>query len=214
MADGDTVVDLSVGDSSPLQLRDYRRLARLYCMNGGHHLQILPDGTVQGQREESDAHSKITARFNIQVRPAAWRVHFLCCRCSRLKRHASISLFKWNAGHPTALVCCKMSEFRLNVFMNVDGVGGCLSTRKHAEVEGKFTDRSSGMACWEWCRRGFCERNISGLEKVETGNHSTRHFSHQILFCIDQPSASSLFTLLHRRWTCSNQGWTKQRETD
>uniref|UniRef100_A0A3Q4MQA2 Fibroblast growth factor n=1 Tax=Neolamprologus brichardi TaxID=32507 RepID=A0A3Q4MQA2_NEOBR len=46
----------------PLQLRDYRRLSRLYCMNGGHHLQILPDGTVQGQREESDAHSKITLK--------------------------------------------------------------------------------------------------------------------------------------------------------
>uniref|UniRef100_A0AAX7T2I3 Fibroblast growth factor n=1 Tax=Astatotilapia calliptera TaxID=8154 RepID=A0AAX7T2I3_ASTCA len=41
------------------------------------------------------------------------------------------------------------------------------------------------------------KKNISGLEKVETGNHSTRHFSHQILFCIDQPSASSLFTLCY-----------------
>ncbi|XP_057706683.1 putative fibroblast growth factor 1 isoform X1 [Corythoichthys intestinalis] len=29
---------------------------RLYCMNGGHHLQILPDGTVCGQRDETDVH--------------------------------------------------------------------------------------------------------------------------------------------------------------
>uniref|UniRef100_A0A8C4E1Q6 Fibroblast growth factor n=1 Tax=Dicentrarchus labrax TaxID=13489 RepID=A0A8C4E1Q6_DICLA len=34
------------------------RLTRLYCMNGGYHLQILPDGTVQGQRDDRDAHSK------------------------------------------------------------------------------------------------------------------------------------------------------------
>uniref|UniRef100_A0A3Q1GKG1 Fibroblast growth factor n=1 Tax=Acanthochromis polyacanthus TaxID=80966 RepID=A0A3Q1GKG1_9TELE len=39
-----------------LLLPDYRRLTRLYCMNGGHHLQILPDGTVQGQRDDGDAH--------------------------------------------------------------------------------------------------------------------------------------------------------------
>uniref|UniRef100_A0A3B4AWI2 Fibroblast growth factor n=1 Tax=Periophthalmus magnuspinnatus TaxID=409849 RepID=A0A3B4AWI2_9GOBI len=33
---------------------DHRRLTRLYCMNGGHHLQLLPDGTVQGQRDDGD----------------------------------------------------------------------------------------------------------------------------------------------------------------
>nr|XP_046261933.1 putative fibroblast growth factor 1 [Scatophagus argus] len=38
-------------------LRDYRRPTRLYCMNGGHHLQILPDGTVQGQRDDRDAYT-------------------------------------------------------------------------------------------------------------------------------------------------------------
>ncbi|KAM9740487.1 putative fibroblast growth factor 1 [Menidia menidia] len=36
---------------------DHRRLTRLYCMNGGHHLQILSDGTVQGQRDGRDAHT-------------------------------------------------------------------------------------------------------------------------------------------------------------
>lgn len=38
-------------------LPDYRRLTRLYCMNGGHHLQIRPDGTVRGQREDRDVHT-------------------------------------------------------------------------------------------------------------------------------------------------------------
>ncbi|XP_020783484.1 putative fibroblast growth factor 1 [Boleophthalmus pectinirostris] len=38
-------------------LPDYRSLTRLYCMNGGHHLQLLPDGTVQGQRDDGDVHT-------------------------------------------------------------------------------------------------------------------------------------------------------------
>lgn len=39
-------------------LLDNKKLTRLYCMNGGHHLQILPDGTVEGKRDENDVHSK------------------------------------------------------------------------------------------------------------------------------------------------------------
>lgn len=66
---------------------DCRRLTRLYCMNGGHHLQILADGTVQGQRDDRDVHSKAAAHcaFSIQGRSTAWCVHFLYRRCVRLK---------------------------------------------------------------------------------------------------------------------------------
>ncbi|XP_042349545.1 putative fibroblast growth factor 1 [Plectropomus leopardus] len=62
MADGQMLVsEEQTVDGGPL--RDSRRLTRLYCMNGGHHLQILPDGTVQGQREDGDVHTvlKLTA---------------------------------------------------------------------------------------------------------------------------------------------------------
>ncbi|XP_075888986.1 putative fibroblast growth factor 1 [Nelusetta ayraudi] len=42
----------------------WRRLTRLYCMNGGHHLRISADGTVLGQRDDvEDVHTvlKLTA---------------------------------------------------------------------------------------------------------------------------------------------------------
>ncbi|KAM7417830.1 hypothetical protein PAMA_017465 [Pampus argenteus] len=57
MTDGDVFAleDQTLGRGL---LRDYRRLTRLYCMNGGYHLQILPDGSVQGQRDDRDVYSK------------------------------------------------------------------------------------------------------------------------------------------------------------
>ncbi|KAM6923468.1 putative fibroblast growth factor 1 [Xenentodon cancila] len=62
MADEETRVPVDRSPDGGLPLRDYRRLTRLYCMNGGHHLQILPDGTVQGQRDERDAHVVLKVR--------------------------------------------------------------------------------------------------------------------------------------------------------
>lgn len=76
MADGDTAgFEFQAADGDfP---RDYRRLTQLYCMNGGHHLQVLPDGKVQGLRDDGDVHSKTaasSAHFHIQDRPALWCV--------------------------------------------------------------------------------------------------------------------------------------------
>ncbi|XP_026775578.3 putative fibroblast growth factor 1 [Pangasianodon hypophthalmus] len=36
---------------------NHTELRRLYCMNGGYHLQLLPEGSVRGSREEHDPYS-------------------------------------------------------------------------------------------------------------------------------------------------------------
>lgn len=69
MADEETFALEDQTVNRVLSLRDYRRLTRLYCMNGGHHLQILPDGTVQGQRDDRDVHSKTAACSVMCSRP-------------------------------------------------------------------------------------------------------------------------------------------------
>ncbi|XP_062309484.1 putative fibroblast growth factor 1 [Osmerus eperlanus] len=57
MTEGDISV-LSLGPSTlDLSQQDYRPVTRLYSMNGGHHLRILPDGTVTGSRQENDIHA-------------------------------------------------------------------------------------------------------------------------------------------------------------
>uniref|UniRef100_A0A3Q2T6H0 Fibroblast growth factor n=1 Tax=Fundulus heteroclitus TaxID=8078 RepID=A0A3Q2T6H0_FUNHE len=59
MADGET---LAAEDHGGPALRDYRRPTRLYCMNGGYHLQVLADGSVWGQRDERDVHTVLNLR--------------------------------------------------------------------------------------------------------------------------------------------------------
>ncbi|TWW55027.1 putative fibroblast growth factor 1 [Takifugu flavidus] len=77
--DGAAAFDVqAVGGGFP---RDYRRLTQLYCMNGGHHLQILPDGTVQGLRDDGDAHSKTADTLRIFTSRAGLRCGaFKSCR--------------------------------------------------------------------------------------------------------------------------------------
>lgn len=52
-----------------------RQLIRLYCMNGGYHLQISGDGTVLGQRGDTeDVHSKTPSL----QRHCAKKIFFVC----------------------------------------------------------------------------------------------------------------------------------------
>ncbi|KAM6976775.1 putative fibroblast growth factor 1 [Aplochiton taeniatus] len=62
MANAEIIVKSVGPDQFGINLQDYKKLTRLYCMNGGHHLQILPDGTVEGKRNENDIYTVLRVK--------------------------------------------------------------------------------------------------------------------------------------------------------
>ncbi|KAF7206191.1 fibroblast growth factor 1 isoform X2 [Nothobranchius furzeri] len=59
MSEGEVTVFQLVPVTPDLSKLGQRSLIKLYCRNGGHHLRILPDGTVNGGTRENDPYETL-----------------------------------------------------------------------------------------------------------------------------------------------------------
>lgn len=125
--DGAAAFDVqAVGGGFP---RDYRRLTQLYCMNGGYHLQMLPDGTVQGLRDDGDAHSKTAHALRIFTSRAGLRCGaFTSCR---------------------KLQVCRIEKIRVHFLSGTEGVSGSKMGVKVSDSRTNSVERDYSELCAE-----------------------------------------------------------------
>nr|XP_054586673.1 fibroblast growth factor 1 isoform X3 [Nothobranchius furzeri] len=91
MSEGEVTVFQLVPVTPDLSKLGQRSLIKLYCRNGGHHLRILPDGTVNGGTRENDPYANTERRVLL---PGEFRREQL--------QHVSLS--------EILLVCCLEEE--------------------------------------------------------------------------------------------------------